>query len=75
MGFVGVGQLKSTPTVFTFVALMTVSAEPFTPDSLLVAAVAARNDERYHAIKTESPQLRHDQLVEYLKLLFPRTFS
>lgn len=60
MCFVSVGQLEATFTGFTFVALITVRTEPFTPDSLLVATVAARNDESYHAVKTKSPRLCHD---------------
>ena len=61
----GVDQLKTTPTVFAFVAgppvrLVTVSTESFASNGLLVATIAARNDECYHAIETKSPQLRHD---------------
>ena len=70
MCFVCVGQLKATFTGFTFVAgsaagrlavrLITVRAEPFTPNSILVATVAARNDESYHTVRTKSPRLRHN---------------
>ena len=63
----GVDQLKTTRTVFAFVAgppvrLMTVGAEAFMSDSIFIAAVAARNDESCHAVKTISLQLRHDQV-------------
>ena len=53
--FMGVGQLKTPSTGFAFVSLVAISAESFPADFILIAAVAARNSDRYHVIKTKSP--------------------
>ena len=62
----GVEQLKTALTGFTAVAgppvrLIAISTKPFAPNGILVATIAARNDESYHAVETRCPQLRHDQ--------------
>ena len=67
----GIVELKTTATGFTFVAgsaagrlavrLMAVGRESFTPNLILIATVAARNSDSYHAIKTNSPYLGHDR--------------
>ena len=52
---VGIVELKTTVTGFTFVPLMTVGTESFTSNLILVATIAARNGDSYHTIKTKSP--------------------
>ena len=59
----GVEQLKTALAVLTFVPLIAVGTESFAPNGILVATVAARDDECYHAIETKSPPLRHDLIV------------
>ncbi len=66
----GIVELKTTGTGFTFVAgsaagrlavrLMTVGTESFTSNLILVATVAARNDDSDHTIKTNSLYLGHN---------------
>ena len=68
----GIVELKTTVTSFTFVAgsaagrlavrLMTVGTEFFMSNLILVATVAARNGDSYHTIKTKSPYLGHNHL-------------
>ena len=60
----GIVELKTTATGFTFVALMAVGRESFTPNLILIATVAARNSDSYHTIKTNSPYLGHDQIID-----------
>jgi len=70
MCFVGVEQLKTALTVLPFipgsaagrlaVRLIAVGTKSFAPNGILVATVAARDDECYHAVETKSPWLRHD---------------
>ena len=72
---VGIVELKTTGTGFTFVAgsaagrlavrLMTVGTDSFTSNLILVATVAARNGDSYHTIKTNSPYLGHDQIDKF----------
>ena len=71
---VGIVELKTTVTSFTFVAgsaagrlavrLMTVGTDSFTSNLILVATVAARNDDRDHTIKTNSPYLGHNRIID-----------
>ena len=61
---VDVVELKATLTGFTAIAgppvrLMTVGAKTFTPDGILVATIAARDDNSDHVVKTKSLSLRH----------------
>ena len=65
VGAVGIQELKTAATGFTFVALVGISTDSFTPDFILVAAVATRNSDSYHVIKTRSPYLGHDQKTYY----------
>ena len=72
MRFVSVEKLKTALTGFTFVTgppvrLITIGTKPFAPNSILVATVAARNDESYHAVETKCPQLRPTLLGGYYK--------
>ena len=67
VGAKSIGKLKTSVTGFTFVTgppvrLIAISTNPFAPNSILIATVAARNDECYHTIQTKCPQLRHDPL-------------
>ena len=59
----GIVELKTTGTGFTFVPLMAIGTESFTSNLVLVATVAARNSDGYHTIKTKSPYLGHDRNV------------
>ena len=58
----GIVELKTTGTGFTFVPLMAIGTESFTSNLVLVATVAARNSDGYHTIKTKSPYLGHDRI-------------
>lgn len=63
----GIVKLKTTLAGFAFVAgppvrLVAAGADSFTSDSVLVGAVAARNNESYHPVETQSPRSSHDLL-------------
>jgi hypothetical protein len=47
-------ELKAALTGFTLIALMAVGAKAFASDGILIATVAARNSDSYHAGRTKS---------------------
>ena len=63
-------ELESALTDLTAIALMTMSAKTFTPDSFGFTTVATRDDDSYHTLMTTCPPSSHDpqsQKIEALK--------
>lgn len=68
VGSFGVVKLKATLAGFTFIALVASRTNSFSSNLVLIAAVAARNGDSYHAIQTKSPSLRHYQMIEKINI-------
>ena len=66
VGPLGISQLETTLAGFTFIAgppvrLVAGRTNSFSPNLVLITAVAARNGDSYQAVKMKSLSLRHNQ--------------
>ena len=64
-----VAELKTAFTGLTLVPLMAGCADSFSPDSVGLVTVAAKNGDSNHVVETKSLSLRHDRLLIIVRLL------